>query len=82
MPIADPLNVPRAIVLIGLMGAGKSCIGRRLAALLGLKFVDADAEIERAAGCTIEASECSAMQEMRRSSQSRCSTRQCASRKR
>ncbi len=54
MPTADPLNVPRTIVLIGLMGAGKSCIGRRLGALLGLKFVDADAEIERAAGCTIE----------------------------
>ncbi len=54
MPSANPLKVPRTIVLIGLMGAGKSCIGRRLAALLGLKFVDADAEIERAAGCTIE----------------------------
>ncbi len=54
MPSAHPLKVPRTIVLIGLMGAGKSCIGRRLAALLGLKFVDADTEIERAAGCTIE----------------------------
>ncbi len=54
MPSANPLKVPRTIVLIGLMGAGKSCIGRRLAALLGLKFIDADAEIERAAGCTIE----------------------------
>ena len=54
MPSANPLKVPRTIVLIGLMGAGKSCIGRRLAALLGLKFVDADVEIERAAGCTIE----------------------------
>ncbi len=54
MPSANPMKVPRTIELIGLMGAGKSCIGRRLAALLGLKFVDADAEIERAAGCTIE----------------------------
>ena len=36
------------------MGAGKSCIGRRLAARLGLPFRDADAEIERAAGCSIE----------------------------
>jgi shikimate kinase len=54
MPSAKPLKVPRTVVLVGLMGAGKSCIGRRLAALLGLKFVDADAEIERAAGCTIE----------------------------
>lgn len=54
MPAAKPLKVPRTVVLIGLMGAGKSCIGRRLAALLGLNFADADTEIERAAGCTIE----------------------------
>lgn len=54
MPPAKSLKIPRTIVLIGLMGAGKSCIGRRLAALLNLKFVDADAEVERAAGCTIE----------------------------
>jgi len=53
MPSAKSLKIPRTIVLIGLMGAGKSCIGRRLAALLGLTFVDADTEIERAAGCTI-----------------------------
>ncbi len=46
--------VPRTIVLVGLMGAGKSAIGRRLAQRLGLPFVDADAEIERAAGQTIE----------------------------
>ena len=43
----------RSIVLIGLMGAGKTSIGRRLAARLGLLFRDADAEIELAAGCTI-----------------------------
>jgi shikimate kinase len=36
------------------MGAGKSCIGRRLASRLKLPFIDADAEIEAAAGCTIE----------------------------
>ncbi|MDX1400529.1 MAG: shikimate kinase [Kiloniellales bacterium] len=42
------------IVLVGLMGAGKSCIGRRLAQRLGLPFKDADQEIEEAAGCTIE----------------------------
>ncbi len=44
----------RTIVLVGLMGAGKSSIGRRLALRLDLPFVDADKEIEAAAGCTIE----------------------------
>jgi shikimate kinase len=44
----------RTIVLVGLMGAGKSSIGRRLAQRLGLPFVDADKEIEAAAGCSIE----------------------------
>jgi len=43
----------RTIVLVGLMGAGKSCIGRRLAQRLNVPFVDADSEIEQAAGCTI-----------------------------
>ncbi len=41
------------IVLIGLMGVGKSTVGRRLATRLHLPFVDADAEIESAAGMTI-----------------------------
>ena len=42
-----------SIVFVGLMGAGKSAIGRRLANRLGMPFVDADTEIERAAGCSI-----------------------------
>ena len=43
----------RSIVLVGMMGAGKSSVGRRLAARLGIPFVDADTEIESAAGMTI-----------------------------
>jgi shikimate kinase len=43
----------RSIVLVGLMGAGKSTIGRRLAQKLDLAFVDADAEIEQAAGKSV-----------------------------
>ena len=44
----------RSIVLVGLMGAGKSTIGRRLAQKLDLAFVDADAEIEQAAGKSVQ----------------------------
>jgi shikimate kinase len=43
----------RSVVLVGMMGAGKSTIGRRLAARLRLPFLDADAEIETAAGMSI-----------------------------
>src|SRR5215218_4266191 len=43
----------RSLVLVGLMGAGKSTVGRRLAQKLGLPFLDADHEIEAAAGMTI-----------------------------
>jgi shikimate kinase len=46
-------DAERSIVMVGLMGAGKSSIGRRLATRLDLPFVDADTEIEAAAGCTI-----------------------------
>lgn len=47
-------RLDKTIVLVGLMGAGKSCIGKRLAAALGLPFVDADREIEAAAGgCSV-----------------------------
>jgi shikimate kinase len=43
----------RSLVLIGMMGSGKSSIGRKLAQRLNLPFVDADTEIERAAGMSI-----------------------------
>jgi shikimate kinase len=43
----------RSIVLVGLMGCGKSSVGRRLASRLGLGFVDADEEIERVAAKSI-----------------------------
>ena len=43
----------RSVVLVGMMGAGKSSVGRRLGARLGIPFVDADTEIEAAAGMTI-----------------------------
>ena len=44
---------PRSVVLIGLMGAGKTAVGRRLANQLDLPFIDADGEIEVAAGASI-----------------------------
>lgn len=51
--IADRLD-KQSIVLVGMMGAGKTTVGRRLAAKLNLPFVDVDAEIEKAAGLKIE----------------------------
>ena len=45
--------IDKKIVLVGLMGAGKSSIGRRVAQHLDIPFVDADAEVEAAAGCSI-----------------------------
>jgi shikimate kinase/3-dehydroquinate synthase len=50
---APPAAGDRSIVLVGLMGAGKTAIGKRLAAHLGLRFYDADQEIEQAAGISI-----------------------------
>ena len=49
----DPALRQRTIVLVGLMGAGKSSVGRRLAHALGLPFRDADDEVERAAGRSV-----------------------------
>ena len=46
-------RLKRTVALVGMMGAGKSSVGRRLAARLEVPFRDADAEIELAAGCTI-----------------------------
>jgi shikimate kinase len=45
--------IDRPVVLVGMMGVGKTSIGKRLAARLGIGFVDADEEIERAAGMSI-----------------------------
>lgn len=51
--LSPMLIVDRPIVLVGLMGVGKTTVGRRLAQRLDLPFVDADEEIENAAGMTI-----------------------------
>lgn len=48
-----PLSINRPVVLVGMMGSGKSTIGRRLAEKLRLPFADADSEIEAAAGLSI-----------------------------
>ncbi len=48
-----PFRPDRPIVLVGLMGAGKTTVGRRLAKRLGLEFVDSDTEVEEAAARTI-----------------------------
>lgn len=53
MTPAPALRVSKTIALVGMMGVGKTSIGRRLAHRLGLPFVDADSEIEAAAGATI-----------------------------
>ncbi len=55
-PMSEPIRtygLNRTVVLVGLMGAGKSSVGRRLADRLGVRFVDSDFEIEAAADMTI-----------------------------
>ena len=49
----DGLKLDKSIVLVGLMGVGKTTIGRRLARRLGMSFADSDHEIEKAAGMTV-----------------------------
>lgn len=52
--LAQGLALDRTVALVGLMGAGKTTVGRRLANALGLVFRDADAEIEHAAGLSVQ----------------------------
>ena len=54
MGVPPPIALPKPLVLVGLMGAGKSAVGRRIAAKMNIPFIDADSEIEAAAGCSIE----------------------------
>jgi len=56
MSVSTPhrdLRLTKTIAFVGLMGAGKTAVGRRLAQRLGVEFADADAEIEKAANATI-----------------------------
>lgn len=53
MRIKRQINIDKPIVMVGLMGAGKTSIGRALARYLGIPFVDSDKEIEKAAGCSV-----------------------------
>ncbi len=52
-PPALTVALPRSLVLVGLMGAGKSSVGKALAKRLNLPFYDSDQEIEAAAGCSV-----------------------------
>ena len=49
----NKIELNKPIVMVGLMGAGKTSVGRALAHHLGVPFVDSDKEIERAAGCSV-----------------------------
>ncbi len=46
-------RLKKTVVMVGMMGAGKSAVGKELAALLGVPFLDSDAEIEKAANASI-----------------------------
>jgi len=46
-------KLKKTVVMVGMMGAGKTAIGTELARMLGVPFLDSDAEIERAANCTV-----------------------------
>jgi shikimate kinase len=51
--ILNTFSLTKPVVLIGMMGAGKTSVGRALADLLSVPFFDSDAEIEAAAGCSV-----------------------------
>ena len=53
MRIKKEIKIEKPIVMVGLMGAGKTSIGRALARCLRIPFVDSDKEIEKAAGCSV-----------------------------
>ena len=60
------IQTDKIILLVGLMGSGKTSVGRKLAQKLGLPFVDADSEIEKAAGLNlVEVLKCFGMEEYR-----------------
>ena len=48
-----PYKLPKHVVLVGIMGAGKTSVGKLLANRLGLPFIDSDHEVEQASGCKI-----------------------------
>ncbi|MBK5921935.1 shikimate kinase [Rhodothalassium salexigens] len=52
-PVVPDATLDRPIALVGMMGCGKSTVGRRLARRLALPFVDSDQEVETAAGCPV-----------------------------
>lgn len=60
------IQTDKIILLVGMMGSGKTSVGRRLAQKLGLPFVDADVELEKAAGLSlVEVLKCFGMEEYR-----------------